>query len=108
MILEKHIKRDLARMRAIRMKNADKVCVNCGATADEEYLFYSGCYYYCPICYETKSEFKPEVKEKMCVKCGEIKKGDEFHKNKKSYDGLFNICKNCNNAYHRERSRKNK
>ena len=32
---------------------------------------------------------------KFCVKCGEPKHSNEFHKNKNNADGLKNTCKDC-------------
>ncbi len=38
-------------------------------------------------------------KGKICSKCGEWKKLDEFHKNKKSKDGRLGRCKKCISEY---------
>lgn len=40
--------------------------------------------------------------QKTCVKCGETKAREEFHKDRKMKDGLRSDCKECN----RERARK--
>lgn len=46
-------------------------------------------------------ESKIMVKAKMCVYCREQKTLDNFCKNKRSKDGLHNICRVCASAYHK-------
>ena len=36
---------------------------------------------------------------KTCIKCNEIKCNTEFHKNKRSIDGLVDYCKPCKSTY---------
>lgn len=45
--------------------------------------------------------------EKRCSKCGTVKSGDEFYKNKCSRDGLHNYCKECSREYAKEYMKNN-
>lgn len=36
---------------------------------------------------------------KLCHKCNQVKKLDDFHKDKSRIDGLNHICKNCKKTY---------
>lgn len=45
---------------------------------------------------------------KYCPKCKGIKRKSEFGKDKSRADGLYILCKECNNAYNRQRVQKNK
>ena len=38
------------------------------------------------------------MREKKCMKCGEVKSLEDFHKNKNNKDGHHYWCKNCLNA----------
>ena len=40
---------------------------------------------------------------KSCTKCGILKSVSGYHRNKRTYDGIQPICKDCINAYSRQR-----
>ena len=43
------------------------------------------------------------VKQKLCCRCKQWKKGSLFHRNRRSKDGLQWPCKECEKKYDRER-----
>ena len=45
---------------------------------------------------------------KKCLKCGKILLKSNFHKNKKSKDGLTSLCKVCKNEYNKNYYNKNR
>lgn len=45
---------------------------------------------------------------KKCSKCGEIKEEAEFRKCSANKDGLKNYCRQCDDAYNKERYKENK
>lgn len=47
------------------------------------------------------------LKTKTCIKCGEIKADNEFHKNKTTKDGLAYWCKTCTSEYKKQHYQKN-
>lgn len=48
-----------------------------------------------------------EMKTKVCRKCGKTLPISDFHKNKKSSDGLHSYCKECHKEYNLEYNRSN-
>ena len=68
---------------------------------------------YCRPCWSARSKVyaaaaaaRPEKKvpaKKFCSKCETTKSGDEFYRHNQTRDGLAGSCKECWNAYYRER-----
>jgi hypothetical protein len=52
-------------------------------------------------------EMEKKVNEKKCPMCEEMKVAAEFHKSKKSKDGLQTYCKGCNRKYSKNYYREN-
>ena len=80
----------------------EKKCVNCGETFVKGNSQWKYCSEKC------KNEFFIKLNEKKCLKCGIVKKIDEFYKDSANPTGRVTSCKECQTEAQRKRNREKK
>ena len=84
-----------------------KLCTNCKIIKPLSSFYRRGNGYrsHCIDCFSDKYKHRGDNRpsdvpgQKICGSCGETKTKDEFHRHRRSHDGLAAICKSCKKDY---------